>query len=33
MNKIRMSNLAISENYFNYLENGINEYKKGLDDE
>ena len=33
MNKIRMSNLAISENYFNYLENGLKEYKKGLDDE
>ena len=33
MNKIRMSNLAISENYFNYLENGLNKYKKGLDDE
>ena len=33
MNKIRMSNLAISENYFNYLEEGLKEYKKGLDDE
>ena len=33
MNKIRMSNLSISENYFNYLENGLKQYKKGLDDE
>ena len=33
MNKIRMSNLAISENYFNYLEEGLEHYKKGLDNE
>ncbi len=33
MNKIRMSNIAISENYFSYLEEGLKEYKKGLDDE
>ena len=33
MNKIRMSNLAISENYFNYLEEGLKHYKKGLNDE
>ena len=33
MNKIRMSNLAISENYFNYLEEGLKHYKEGLDNE
>ena len=33
MNKIRMSNLAISEDYFGYLGKGLQEYQKGLDDE
>ena len=33
INKIEMSNLAITSNYFHYLENGLKEYQKGEDND